>query len=450
VILRHPSAGLEAKDMTCERVCASATASAGDRLGQVAVALLAAVLSASTAHADEPVPDPRPPRLSFSGFGILGVVHSSEKDADFTSTTFKPGGTGHTHDWSAAVDSLVGGQLTVRPTTKLSAIVQVIAEQKYDDSYRPSVGWANVKYQLTPDFSVRVGRTILPVFLLSDVRQVGYAHPWVRPPIEVYSLVPVSSNDGVDASYRVSIRSVTSTFQVTAGRSDSRFPSDTPSGFATAQSRKGIALADTFEAGYLTVRFNYGRTRLTVPELAPLFEGFRQFGPEGVAIADRYDVDRRLVEFVGAGASYDPGRWFAMGEWGRVRVGSVFGESAGWYGSAGYRVRRTVTPYVTLARVEAKGSRSDPGLSIAGLPPPLAGAAGGLNGALNALLSTKPVQTTVSVGGRWDFRKDAALKLQLDHSQHGTGSAGLLSNLQPGFRPGEGVYLFSASVAVVF
>jgi hypothetical protein len=421
---------------------------------RVGPALLAAALSASAARADEPVPvpvpDPRPPWFSFSGFGTLGVVHSSEKDADFTSTTFKPGGTGRSHDWSAAVDSLVGAQLAVRPTTKLSAVVQVIAEQKYDDTYWPHVEWANVKYQFTPDLSVRVGRTLLPTFLVSDVRQIAYANPWVRPPLEVYSLVPVTTNDGVDASYRLRIRSAANTLQINAGRSDSRFPSDGPSGFATAKTRGVITFADTIERGFLTVRLNYGQTRFTIPEFAPLFDGFRQFGPEGVAIADRYDVDGRRIRFVGAGAVYDPGNWFVMGEWGRIQLRSVFGDTTGWYASGGYRVRRLVTPYVTLARMEAKGNRSDPGLSLAGLPPPLAGAAGGLNGALDVLLSRKAVQTTVSVGGRWDFRKAAALKVQLDHSHHGAGSAGTLTTLQPGFRPGESVYVFSASIDVVF
>jgi hypothetical protein len=419
-------------------------------LPRAAAALLAAVLSASAARADEPVPVPRPPRLSFSGFGTLGVVHSSDKDADFTSSTFKPEGAGFTHDWSAAVDSLIGGQLAFRPTTKLSAVVQIIAEQRYDDTYWPHVEWANVKYEVTPDLSVRVGRTVLPTFLVSDARQIAYAHPWVRPPLEVYSLVPTTTNDGVDASYRTRVRSATNTFQVNVGRSDSRFPSAGPSGFATAQTRRVLTFADTIERGYLTVRLNYGQSRFTIPEFAPLFVAFRQFGPEGAAIADRYQVDHRRVRFVGVGASYDPGGWFVRGEWGRIDLSALFGESTGWYGSGGYRVRTVLTPYVTLAGVETTGNRSDPGLSLTGLPPPLAGAAAGLNDALDALLDSKATQTTVSLGGRWDFRKDAALTLQLDHSRHGSGSAGLLSNLQPGFRRGGRVYVFSASVDVVF
>jgi hypothetical protein len=109
-----------------------------------------------------------------------------------------------------------------------------------------------------------------------------------------------------------------------------------------------------------------------------------------------------------------------------------------------------LTPYVTYAHVKAEGNSSDPGLNVSALPPSLSGPAAGLNAGLNALLSRKIAQDTLSAGVRWDFRRDAALKLQLDHSRHGDGSAGALSDLQPGFRPGGNVNVFSASVDFVF
>jgi hypothetical protein len=410
------------------------------------VGLLAATLCAADARAD----DPEPARLSFSGFGTLGVVHSSEDEADFTSNIFKPKGAGYTHTWSAAVDSLIGAQASVRVTKKLSAVVQVISEQKYDDKYWPHVEWANIKYQFTPDFNIRVGRTVLPVFMVTDSRKIGYVNPWVRPPIELYSLVPVTSNDGVDASYRRRIRSATNTFQVTAGRSDSRFPDTGATGFATGKARRSVTFVDTFERGFVTARFNYGRARLTIPEFGPLFDAFRQFGPEGMAIAQQYDVSKRPVIFLGIGASYDPGKWFLMGEWGRITIHSVFGQTTGWYSSGGYRIRKAFTTYVTYAQVEAVGPTSDPGLTVSALPPSLAGPATGLNAALNSLLAKKVVQNTFSVGGRWDLRKNAAFKLQLDHSRHGSRSAGTLTNLQPAFVPGGSVDVLSASIDLVF
>jgi hypothetical protein len=65
-------------------------------------------------------------------------------------------------------------------------------------------------------------------------------------------------------------------------------------------------------------------------------------------------------------------------------------------------------------------------------------------------LSTKPVQNTLSIGARWDVLRNAALKLQYDHTRIGAGSSGVLANLQPGFQPGGTVNVISVSVDFVF
>jgi hypothetical protein len=278
---------------------------------------------------------------------------------------------------------------------------------------------------------------------------VGYVNPWVRPPVEVYNLAPVTRNDGVDVSYRLRIGVATNSFQVTAGRFESKFPGGGTFLAGTAKTRGVVTFVDTFERGPVTVRVNYGRSRLTIPEFSPLFDGFRQFGPEGVAIADRYEVSKRLVTFLGVGASYDPGRWFLMGEWGRINTRSALGENTGWYVSGGYRFRKFTT-YATHARLRSDRNTSDAGLTLSALPPSVAPLAAGLNGALNSILGAKALENSFSLGGRWDAGKNAAFKLQFDHVRNRPGSAGTLVNVQPDFRPGDTVNIFSAAVDFVF
>ncbi|MDP2031196.1 MAG: porin [Thiobacillus sp.] len=396
------------------------------------VALLAMALYAVGASAG----DPDPPMFSFSGFGTLGVVHSSEDKADFTSSLFKPNGAGHTRDWSADVDSLIGAQVTANLTPQLSAILQVISEQNYDNSYRPHVEWANIKYQFTPDFSVRVGRIVLPAFLLSDTRKVGYTYPWVRPPLEVYGLLPVSNSDGLDLSYRLHLGELSNTLQVEVGQKDVKLVNNG----GTLEGRGSWGLAYTVEYGPLSARAAYQKTNLTIAPINTFFNAFRQFGPQGVALADKYDSAEKPSRHLMIGVSYDPGNWFVMGEWVRAEADSFIGNGTGWYVSGGYRFG-TFTPYVTYARANAD-NLSDPGLAAPG--------AAGLNAALNSLLSTKPVQNTISLGGRWDFMKNADLKLQFDHTDIGAGSSGVLRNLQPGFQLGGKVNVFSATIDFVF
>ena len=413
-----------------------------------ALRLLAAVAAghAAVAAADA---DDWMSRFSFSGYGTLGVVRSSERNADYLVDAFKPTGPGFTHQWSADVDSRVAGQVSLRLSQSLTGVVQVIAQQRYDDTYRPEVEWANLKYEFTPDISVRAGRIVLPVFMVTDSRKVGYANPWVRPPVEVYSLVPVTNSDGADTSIRWPMGDFSNTFQATYGRSDSKFPPQPTTGTLEAKARSLVALVDTIEHGFATLRLNYGRAKVTIDAFDPLFNAFRQFGPAGAAIADKYQLDDKVVTFLGLGGSYDPGPWFAIGEWARFDTNSVIGRRSAWYVSGGPRFGK-FTAFATYARVKADSATSDPGLPLAGLPAPIAQQAAILNATLNAQLAAIARQKTWSLGVRWDALRDVALKAQVDHVKRDAGSIGTFGNIQPGFQPGGSANIVSVAADFVF
>jgi hypothetical protein len=382
--------------------------------------------------------------FSFSGFGTLGLVHSSEDSADFTANLLQPNGAGYTHSWSPDVDSRLGAQAIAHFTPQLSAMLQVISEQRYDNTYTPHVEWANINYQPTPEFSMRVGRIVLPTFLLSDTRKVGYANPWVRPPVEVYGLSPVYESDGADASYKMHVGDVVNTLVGTYGKTRFGVP---PSG--ALEARHLWVIADTIEYGSLTLHMAYLSSSYTYHALDTLFDAFRQFGPQGTALADKYDMDNKRAQLITAGAMYDPGQWFVTGEWGRRNLHSAFGESTAWYLSGGYRLAK-FTPYLTYTETKADSNTFDLGLNVSALPPYLAGPATGLNAALNATLAMTAVQNTISVGSRWDVMKNVDLKLQYDHTDLGAGSAGVLINVQPGFPRGGTVNLLSITIDFVW
>lgn len=155
--------------------------------------------------------------LKVDGFGTLGAVYSDEDRADFVGDVFDPDGAGRTRRWSPEVDSRLGLQVSGDLTPHLDAVVQVIAEQRYDDSYTPTVEWANLQYAVSEALDVRAGRSVLPVFFTSEYRKVGYANPWVRPPQEVYRLVPVTNADGLDLTYHGHFGGFTNTVRATYG-----------------------------------------------------------------------------------------------------------------------------------------------------------------------------------------------------------------------------------------
>jgi hypothetical protein len=361
---------------------------------RIAIALIAVASTWYRVDTAAAADNTGPSMFSFNAFGTLGVVHSSDDNADFTSSTFKPNGAGYSHAWSADVDSRVGGQVTADITPRLSAVLQLIAEQNYANSYRPEVEWANIKYQFTPDFGVRIGRIELPLFLVSDARKVGYVNPWVRPPGEVYNVVPITNSDGIDVSYRMHMGDVTSTLGAAYGRI---YHVDFPAG-STIDVRDLHGLFSRTEFGAGLFNLSYVAAHISLSPVIPLLEDFREFGPAGQAIADRFELIGKLATIVSAGASYDPGKWFATAEWTEFDGRSFIGVDTGWYVSGGYRIAQ-VTPYLTYSALTV-ASTSAPGLNAAAFPAGEVGTVLALNGGLNALLATRPIQRTISAGGR--------------------------------------------------
>jgi hypothetical protein len=409
----------------------------------IGLAALSAV-PVSAASAGVATDDERAPVWTYAGYGSAGLVHSSEAAADFSANALNPGRAGYSHPYSYDVDSRLAGQVNLTVNPQWSAVLQVISERNLDHDFTPALEWANVKYRYSPDLSVRVGRTALPIFLLGDYRKASYALPWVRPPIEVYSALPISNSDGIDLSYRWSMGRANNVTQVSFGRTRLRVSES-----AHARARQLVGLSNTTTMGALTVRGSVMSTTLTVDIAKPLFDALRQFGPRGNALADTFAVDSKRTSVAAIGFNYDPGNWFLMGEIGRMNARSFLGDKTVSYLSSGYRWG-SVTPYLSYSNARSNQATSDAGLSVTGLPPQIAPVAAMLNGELNGLLNTIAVQSTVSAGVRWDFMRDRSFKLQYDRLSPREGSSGTLINVQPEFQSGHPVHAVSAMLDFVF
>ncbi|QNI02470.1 porin [Halomonas sp. SH5A2] len=384
------------------------------------------------------------PSVSFDGFGTLGMVHSDENKATLAPNIFVPKGAGYKNEWSAEVDSRLGLQLTANLTLRWSSVLQVIVEQDYNGHFTPDIEWANVKFDMTPELSLRAGRVVLPSFMNSEYRKVGYAIPWVRPPQEVYRTVPVSNLDGIDAAYRFRFDDFTNTVQATYGQADKAFTfADGTGGWSKgeARSRKGLTINNTLEHGGASFFAAYSQFRLSIDEFNPLFDIYRMFGPQGNAIANRYNLDDKRFEVLTLGASYDAGDWFLMGEWTQMESRSLITDTRSWYVTSGYRFG-TITPYLTYSQQRTHNSPSNPGLGQPGTEE--------LDAFLQSSLESQPRQESVSLGVRWDFTRNMALKAQYDHMNLDSGSPGFLVNTQPDFEPGGTVNLFSLALDFVF
>ncbi len=415
-----------------------------------AVTLAAAMLAmAALAQAQAQAPSEAAPATSdgptwtFGGFGTLGVSHSNLSDADYVIKVLKKSGVGHSGNWSAAVDSRLGAQLDLKVDSRWSAVMQLVSEQGYDGSYRPVVEWANIKYRVSPELSVRIGRIALPIYLAADYSKVGYAYPWLRTPVEVYGTLQISNSDGIDGTYRWSAGGMNHTTQGFFGGTNVDLPLDSRAG-----ARRLRGFSHTVDRGAFSARGSYLAGDVTVDLVHPLFQVFRQFGPPGNALADRYDFDHKRMTAWSVGANYDPGDWFLTGEYSSLKVRSFLGHSTGFFVSGGYRFGN-LTPYATYTRTKSESANPEPGLPLYGSPAQV-GAAAALNGALGDLLRSVATQETASAGMRWDFKRNMALKLQYDRVRPHGDSTGTLINVQPGFRSGRAFGVISATLDFVY
>ena len=341
--------------------------------------------------------------FSVNGFGTVGAVHSSDDKADFTATAFEPNGAGYSRSWSASVDSLIGAQVTANPTPRFSAVLQLIVQQNYDNSYSPHVEWANIKYAPGPNWVVRVGRSILPSFERSDSLYVGYTLPWIRLPDEIRFSNSATHSDGIDVLYRLTTGALTQNLRAQWGHSAEEYP---VVAFRTKDLR---VLSDTLQYGDTSVHLSYQAMNWTAQYTSPL----RSAPPGRFWLAS-------------AGFTYDPGTWFVTGDSNYAHYDTL-GDLNAWYLSTGVRLGR-FTPYV----VDSSARKPTPG------NPP-------------AQLMSAGDGHTVAAGVRWDFASNLDLKLQLQRvSLDSDRLPASFVNLQPGVRASDKADVASVALDFVF
>lgn len=341
--------------------------------------------------------------FSVSGFGTVGVAQSNNDQADFVSSVFRPNGAGASRRLSSDVDSKLGIQVTASINEQWTGVVQLISQQRYNNSYRPSVEWANLSYKITPDLNVRVGRVVWPLFTRSDSMNVGYSNFSIRSSAELAATIPNPYSDGVDASYRFKVGSTTQTLTGMVGKSRVNYAGEA---YLDVKNIRGLShVIDynelTMHLAYMNMDYIFG-----FPGGSPL--------PVNLPV---YSI----------GGVYDTGKWFVTGDllrapdpyYGRIDAFSLLG---------GMRFG-AVSPYIGYSQFTQ--STFGPG---------------------SAQLTT-PTQSTSTVGVRWDFMKNTALKVQFDQIKSGdVANAFPISfiNLQPGFQKRPNANIVSAVVDFVF
>lgn len=375
-----------------------------------------------------------PSRFSLSGFGTVSAVRTGSDVLGFRSSVVQDTGPGRSFDTS--VDSVLGVQGSAHLTSKADITLQVVSHKGPDDSFKPQVTWSFLRTQVLPELSFRAGRMRTPFFMFSDSLHVNFITPWVRPPVEVYSLNPFSSVDGVDALYRTDAGPLDIEIQSVFGKSSLGIHGGTVKLRAirtlnVAASGHGLTLHAGYTAANLDVRWGDQPSQNLLAALAATGNG---------SIADELNGTGAKASFTSAGFQYDRDHWLLIGEFARRDASHFISSAQGWYLTGGYRVG-SVTPYVTYARQIETAPVTTSTVPIPALQT-------GLD-LFNA--SRRNAQRTEGIGVRWDVARNFALKGQFDLIRPGPDGLGIFVSPPAGYlTPSGPIHVLSLSVDVVF
>jgi len=362
------------------------------------------------------------PAWKISGFGTAAATYFTRSDADFTGGSGAvPDGAGRTKPVSLEPDSKAGLQVRYTPTQALELTLQAISKHNPKDTWTPTLEWANVKYTFNENFALRVGRIGHPFFMISDYRQVNYTNTALRPSQEVYNQVPMSASDVIEGLFRFSMGGGQLGVRAGIGRIDA----DATATLPTERDHDLIRVRDmgflnlNYEIDALTIRAGYTQGNITYDALGAqrrLFDPLSAIpSATARAVRDRYRISNAKSSFSGIGAIYDPGDYIISTEYVMLRSEKGYNNADAWTILGGYRVGQ-FTPYISYGSAKARNRILTDGVAaeltpIVG-PTSAARLQAGLQAYADASLHD---QNTISVGVRWDFYKNLALKAQFDH-----------------------------------
>jgi len=404
--------------------------------GGVAVILLplvATVCAASgSALAQAPVSGvSEPSEIRLSGFGTLGIAHVDAPDGwafkrDITQATSGS-------RTRADLDSRLGLQINYAPIQQFELVTQVVATRRSPAARQSdAVEWAFAAWRPDADWTLRGGRVNADIFLLSDYRNVGFAYPFVRPPGELYALLP-RSLDGVDVTRGWNAGGAQWRARIFGGRAIT---------FADDASR--LDLRPTYgatisrEADGLLIRASAVRTRVSneIATVAPLLDALSavaalpvpDVAAQAADLRDRSGVRGAQLTYLSMGARYESKDWLSSAELVRVSGHPSISYTAG-YASLGRRFG-SLTTLATVSEVKsASPALTAPQWGTALAPfvgPALAQQSQFLADTATASLNNVRLsQRTWSIGTRYDLDSSWALKVQWDQVRVNANGAGL-------------------------
>ncbi|MGR5267782.1 hypothetical protein ACPV5R_08510 [Vibrio astriarenae] len=344
--------------------------------------------------------------LRISGFGSVGIGQSDN-------AVGYAGYTDEKLDWEQ--ETLAGLQFDFRINDRAKFVTQVVANSRYD--YDPKIEMAYASYAFD-SFTARAGKLRLPLFFYSDYTDVGYAYPMIRPSQELYENLVLKGYTGADLLIPVEFENSTLLFQPVVGiakidEDDSVF------GEIDLDKMFGLSAQWIYEdfmlrGSYFSAEANTACSSILDP----------------VCVIGSNMIDGNDGQFISLGAQYDNGDVLANIEAADVQLDGEFYDYRSVNGLLGYRVGQ-FTPYFAAGWVETTDNEERPATHM-------------FADAMNY------ERLSYSLGSRWDFAKNMALKVDVTYVDYKDTSGGFASNNTASSEYEDSSLVYSARLDFVF
>ncbi len=333
-----------------------------------------------------------------------------------------------TEDFTFLQDSKFGLQITADVAENMQVVAQILASAS-DENYSMDVEWAYLDYAASDSVSLRAGRIKQPVFLISDYLEVGYAYPWIRPPAEAYSNMPVDSIIGVEMLYQTKIGSMNFGFQPYFGTNTEGVPGQPTVNFF-ADNYIGLALR--LENRYVTMQLSSFQTDVSTEDSRIL----NPMNSQGTALLSVASLSWDIADFVGyteyttRDIEANTGTLSNGNGFNEVPFDALFSDQDGYYVTLGYRMGKYL-PHVTYATIDST--------PMAPFDPVSGGPSQGAR------------QDSITLGMRYELNDSAALKMEYAQIEleGNPGNLGLFKPFSSALE-NDKTSIFSVAIDVIF
>jgi len=351
-----------------------------------------AMLASASAHA-----------IQFDGFFTVGAaIHNDDTNKDNPLAEGAEnvyigslGDRGITQDLTFETDTRFGLQISSDISENMSVVAQLLGRGT-NSNFDAIVEWAYVDWEFTDWLSLRAGKVKQPVYLVNDYVEVGYAYPWIRPPVEVYYLNnPLNTVNGAELLLSFPVGPGTLSFQPYIGSNRDDIPNSQGQAYFEAENIVGIDVKYSGR-GYTVHASTFTCDVKTFGGLSGVPTAF---GPVDIDLNGKGEC-----EVTSAGLTFDVANVVVYAEWQeRTTTDTLsrpFGDQDAWYATLGYRIGKWL-PHLTYATIDGTASTETPGAITGGAPLPPSG--------VNFPIA---VQTSVTAGLRYEVNDSAALKFE--------------------------------------